>query len=139
MNGTEKDHDILIKVATNLEALCKDIKKVDRENKEEHKEIKAMIRDNAQVATETKETVAKESKEQIEKCHSKFLHTRVFLWVAGFMIAGIIGAYSFTSIVQADLKKHQIQDAKIMSDFMNHLEKFNIHVDNEGVKKQVNK
>jgi hypothetical protein len=134
----DRDHDILIRVAANLDTLCKKIDKVDsdynklsakldkvdQDNKDEHKEIREMIDTNARIAFETKETVANESRVQIEKCHSKFLHTKVFLWIAGFMIAGIIGSYSFTNIVFTDLKNHQVEDAKIMNEFINRLQEF---------------
>ena len=119
-----KDHDILIKVAANLEGLkgnvatlCKQINTVDSHNRAEHKDIKTMI-DDLGTKTSTAETsYQKDAKVQIDKCNSKFLQTKVFLWVAGFIIAGIIGAYSFTSYVQADLSKHKIQDAKVMTEF----------------------
>ena len=119
-----KDHDILIKVAANLEGLkgnvanlCKQINSVDSNNRTEHKDIKTMI-DDLSAKTSTAETsYQKDAKVQIDKCNSKFLQTKVFLWVAGFIIAGIVGAYSFTSYVQADLSKHKIQDAKVMTEF----------------------
>ena len=135
MPDNRADHDILIEVAANLNSLCSKIDKVDKDNKEEHKDIRTMINENFKNVVTAETTYQKEAKIQVDVCNSRFLQTKVFLWVMGFVIAGVIGAYSFTSYVHADLNKHRIQDAKVMNKFQNHLEKLGIHNGVDNVKR----
>jgi hypothetical protein len=135
MPDNRADHDILIEVAANLNSLCSKIDKVDKDNKEEHKDIRTMINENFKNVVTAETTYQKEAKIQVDACNSRFLQTKVFLWVMGFVIAGVIGAYSFTSYVHADLNKHRIQDAKVMNEFQNHLEKLGIHNGVNNVKR----
>lgn len=129
-NKQSSDHDILIKVATSIDVLCKKVDKVDENNKQEHKDIRNMIDDNYKLSAADDLKQLATTAKQVETCNSKFLQTKVFLWVLGFVIVGVIGAYSFTSIVQADLSKHKlslerhrIQEDKVMDMI---LEKFKI-------------
>lgn len=104
----KSDHDILIGVATSLNGLCKRLETIDTDNKAEHKVIRELIDSNYKISSGSETRIAEAKTKQVQACNARFLPTRIFLWVAGFIIVGVIGAYSFTSIVQTDLNNHKI-------------------------------
>lgn len=119
------DHDILIEVSANLNSLCDRTHTIDTENKEEHKVIRELIDSNYKLTTNSETRIAEAKTRQLNVCNLRFLPTKIFLWICGFIIVGVIGSYGFTNYVQKDLVAHKVDDAKIMNDFMDHLEKFN--------------
>ncbi len=95
MSGKRSDHDILIQMEANLNNLCKKLNSVDDDNKEEHKEIRKLINEGQNWKTT-----------QVQECNNRFVHRKIFLWICGFIIMGVIGAYGFTQVVNNNLNRH---------------------------------
>jgi len=123
----KSDHDILIEVATNLNGLCKQLKTLDSDNKADHKTIRELIDSNYKLTTGSETRISEAKSKQVQACNARFLPQKIFLWIAGFIILGVFGSYGFTTYVQRDLTKHKVEDARIMSDFINHLKEYRLH------------
>ena len=68
-----------------------------------------MIDRNYKDATKKDTEMANQKTKQVAECNTRFVHMKTFLWIMGFVIMGVIGAYGFTNYVQKDLTKHKIE------------------------------
>ncbi len=75
MNGTETDHDLLIKINTKLNGLCEQFSAGKKDNKEDHEKMQTSF----------------------ENRDNKKLPSRVFYFMLPFIILGLMGVATLAS------------------------------------------
>jgi predicted component of viral defense system (DUF524 family) len=100
----KEDRDLLIKLSTKMDQLCKTTNQNSKDNIEAHKEIIQKIDSNFKTTTTWVENVheriddqIKGTAERVEKYNEAFIQSKVFYWVVGFIIAGIVSAWGTIS------------------------------------------
>ena len=81
----QKDHDILIRLSTKMDQLCKSVTKIDKENKEAHTVIIDRMDKNLDKLNQKQDAYSQGKIDQVNECGNKFLHSRVFYWITAFI------------------------------------------------------
>ena len=102
----KKDHDLLVTLTNKMDELCRVGHKSDKGNKEAHDAILKRIDDNHEKTDKWVSAVhdriddqLKTKTDQVTLCHKTFVQSKVFYWVAGFIIIGVVSAWSTIAIV----------------------------------------
>jgi len=97
MNG--KEHDAIVELTVHVESLCKRTEKYYEENKETHKEIIAKLDKSTDDLYNKMDSQKDVYADRITDCNKNFTRWRVFQWVIGFVIAGlmVIGGVAYNN------------------------------------------
>lgn len=125
----QKDRDLLIKLSTKMDQMCKAVDKNNKENTDAHGNIIKEIKDNFKTTGKWVETIHDRIDKQIENVHDRiddqikdcseksdkinerFLLSKTFYWVVGFVIAGLLSAWASITYIGGevkDVKKDQV-------------------------------
>lgn len=110
--GDKDDHDLLVELNTKLGQLCKNTEKNYLENNKAHDKIIEKIDENHKTVNGWVQNVHERIDDQVvsstnrvDTCHKTFLQSKIFYWVVGFIIAGLVSVWGFASVQQSRITK----------------------------------
>jgi hypothetical protein len=93
-----KDHDMLIKLDTQMKMFCLKLDKFQDQNREDHKNIYKLIEDGNSYTTNFRS----ECRNSIMKEVDKKLSLKIFQWITGFIIVGLLSLSIYITDIKID-------------------------------------
>jgi len=116
----KEDHDLLVKLTTKMDQLCKTNKTVNEGNEKAHNAILNQIDKNHEKSDKWISAVHDridnqllEKTNQVAICHKTFLQSKIFYWVVGFIIAGLVSAWGTISLFDTRVDKVEARTDKV--------------------------
>lgn len=112
----KNDHDLLVTLSTKMDELCRNADKSQKGNKEDHEAISKQIDKNHEKTDQWVSAVhdriddqLKTKTSQVSICNARFVQSKVFYWIIGFIIIGLFSTWGTMAVMDTRVDKLEIK------------------------------
>jgi hypothetical protein len=112
----KNDHDLLVTLSTKMDQLCKVNTKSEGTNKEAHDAILKQIDKNHEKTDQWVSAVhdriddqLKTKTNQVSICNARFVQSKVFYWIIGFVVFGLFSAWGTIAVFDTRIDKVEVK------------------------------